>query len=210
MTVPTIHMDIADVFQELMSDDKSSSSGLPTNTLYAFLDLPIRATCPAHLKRLDLMFLIMSGYSTTSQYLSGRLVHLTTYLTAVVLLTSYSASLISSITIGPHGVPFGSFEDFLSDGTYSLAVMANSYAVTYFKLTHPGKGDRYRFTWNFQDFGEKYGFMVRLIFSEEAAFHLMPKLNGGSNYYLYQEGGAPPAITVTFLTVSLTRSQNVG
>ncbi|KAJ4449440.1 hypothetical protein ANN_00839, partial [Periplaneta americana] len=119
-------------------------------------------------------------YSTTSQYLSGRLVHLTTYLTAVVLLTSYSASLISSITIGPHGVPFGSFEDFLSDGTYSLAVMANSYAVTYFKLTHPGKGDRYRFTWNFQDFGEKYGFMVRLIFSEEAAFHVSGKNSSNS------------------------------
>ncbi|KAJ4448730.1 hypothetical protein ANN_00121 [Periplaneta americana] len=36
-------------------------SGLPTNTLYAFLDLPIRAICPAHLKRLDFKFLIMSG-----------------------------------------------------------------------------------------------------------------------------------------------------
>ncbi|KAJ4441781.1 hypothetical protein ANN_11639 [Periplaneta americana] len=37
------------------------SSGLITDTLYTNLDSPIRATCPAHPKRLDLMFLIMSA-----------------------------------------------------------------------------------------------------------------------------------------------------
>ena len=36
-------------------------SGFPTKTLYAFLDCSIRATCPAHLSRLDLRFLIMLG-----------------------------------------------------------------------------------------------------------------------------------------------------
>ena len=36
-------------------------SGFPTKTLYAYLDCSIRATCPSHLSRLDLSFLIMLG-----------------------------------------------------------------------------------------------------------------------------------------------------
>ena len=43
-------------------------SGFPTKTLYAFLDWSIRATCPAHLSRLDLRFLIglFQGFVTVS------------------------------------------------------------------------------------------------------------------------------------------------
>ena len=36
-------------------------SGFATKTLYAYLDCSIRATCPAHLSRLDFRFLIMLG-----------------------------------------------------------------------------------------------------------------------------------------------------
>ena len=36
-------------------------SGFPNNTLYAFQDISVCATCPAHLSRLDLKFLIMIG-----------------------------------------------------------------------------------------------------------------------------------------------------
>ena len=36
-------------------------SGFPTKTLSAVLDCSVRATCPAHLSRLDLRFLIILG-----------------------------------------------------------------------------------------------------------------------------------------------------
>ena len=36
-------------------------SDLPIKTLYAFLDCSLHATCPAHLIRLDLIFLVKLG-----------------------------------------------------------------------------------------------------------------------------------------------------
>ncbi|KAJ4437675.1 hypothetical protein ANN_17820 [Periplaneta americana] len=55
-----------------------SEGGLLTNILYAFLDSHIRATCHAHLKCLDLMFLIMSGeeYNATESYPAFALIGL--------------------------------------------------------------------------------------------------------------------------------------
>ncbi|KAJ4431728.1 hypothetical protein ANN_20330 [Periplaneta americana] len=59
---PTARQVIDVVFRKPSVDcSQCAISASPTNTLYAFLDSPIRATCPAHLKRLDFMFPIMSG-----------------------------------------------------------------------------------------------------------------------------------------------------
>ncbi|KAJ4447870.1 hypothetical protein ANN_09879 [Periplaneta americana] len=60
-------------------------SGLATNTLYAFLDSLIRAKCPAHLKRLDLMFLIMSAPNIFLRTLFSNTLNLCSSLKVVVI-----------------------------------------------------------------------------------------------------------------------------
>jgi hypothetical protein len=50
----------------LLSDH--SPSGFPTKILYAFLILPMRPTCPAHLIFLDLITLVISGERGHSYY----------------------------------------------------------------------------------------------------------------------------------------------
>ena len=52
-------------------------SDLPTKTLYAFLDSSTRATCPTHLSRLDLTFLIMlTNTVLTAQHYETFSIHL--------------------------------------------------------------------------------------------------------------------------------------
>ncbi|KAJ4451019.1 hypothetical protein ANN_02455 [Periplaneta americana] len=63
---------------------------------------------------------------------SSRMVYLTVYLCGVVVMTSYSASLISHITTHVYKLPFANFQEFLSDGTYRLGVLPFSGTAMYF------------------------------------------------------------------------------
>jgi hypothetical protein len=64
-----------------------------------------------------------------------RVVYLTTYLSAVVLLASYSATLISYLTVRIVQVPFNDLEEFLIAGTHKLGTLADSTVLTLFKVS---------------------------------------------------------------------------
>jgi hypothetical protein len=55
-------------------------------------------------------------------------------MTAVVLLSAYSAGLISSLTIENHNLPFRTFEELLDIGTYMAGVVNNSAAIGLFSV----------------------------------------------------------------------------
>jgi hypothetical protein len=65
-----------------------------------------------------------------------RIIHLTTYVTAVIIGVSYSASLISHIMMDSHTLPFIDFRGFVADGTYQLGLLANSGYIPFFKVSY--------------------------------------------------------------------------
>lgn len=71
-----------------------------------------------------------SGSDVVPRNGSFRTLHLTAYLTSVVLVTSYSAALVSSIASRHATLPFTTFQEFLNDGTYRLGVVANSSIIS--------------------------------------------------------------------------------
>ena len=80
------------------------------------------------------LFLIFSAENTPGDHVCARVVILTAHLTAIVILTSFSASLIASIVNDKYYLPFRNFQEFLDDGTYELEVLANSAELDYFKV----------------------------------------------------------------------------
>ncbi|XP_076394998.1 glutamate receptor U1 isoform X6 [Megachile rotundata] len=64
-----------------------------------------------------------------------RLVHLTVHLAAVVVIAAYSAALISFLAIQTFAMPFTTMEGLLEDGTYRLAVIADSAGYSFFQDT---------------------------------------------------------------------------
>lgn len=66
---------------------------------------------------------------------SSRVVYLTVYLSAVILLASYSATLISFLTVRIINVPFNDLEEFLVIGTHELGTLEDSTVLHLFKVS---------------------------------------------------------------------------
>jgi hypothetical protein len=65
---------------------------------------------------------------------SGRIVTLTSYMTSLVLLAGYSASLISSLAVQLRHLPFRDLQGLLYDGSYKLGVQENSSTLNIFDV----------------------------------------------------------------------------
>ena len=70
------------------------------------------------------------------KFMAIRVIHLTTYVTAVVIGVSYSASLISHIMTDAHILPFVDFRGFVADGSYEFGLLANSGYIPFFKVSY--------------------------------------------------------------------------
>jgi hypothetical protein len=62
-------------------------------------------------------------------------VYLTTYLTAVILLASYSATVISFLTVRTVTMPFSNLEELVVVGTHKLGALQDSTVLTLFKVS---------------------------------------------------------------------------
>jgi len=76
-----------------------------------------------------------AGHEKTPGSWPCRLVCLSAYLTAVVLLAAYSATFISFLAVRRSSLPFTTFDGMLHDGTYRLGIMDNSVELNFFDLS---------------------------------------------------------------------------
>jgi hypothetical protein len=81
----------------------------------------------------DVVF-CFTGQDFTPKSISCRLVFLTAYLTAVILLSAYSAALISFLTKKSVVMPFRDLQGLLKDGTYRLGIMPDSAEYEMFEV----------------------------------------------------------------------------
>lgn len=57
---------------------------------------------------------------------AARMIHVVTYLTAITIQASYSAALISFLTIKTVHLPFTTMQGLIEDDTYKLGVLTGS------------------------------------------------------------------------------------
>jgi hypothetical protein len=64
-----------------------------------------------------------------------RVVYLTMYVVAVIMLTSYSATLISFLAVRTIELPFNDLEEFLRAGTHKLGALEHSTTLSFFRVS---------------------------------------------------------------------------
>jgi hypothetical protein len=74
------------------------------------------------------------GQQVVFKNTSSRIVILTSYITALVLMAAYSAFLISSLAVQHQHLPFKDLQGLLHDGSYRLGVMGNGSAFSSFRV----------------------------------------------------------------------------
>ena len=72
------------------------------------------------------------------QLSSFRVVYMTTYLTAVILLGAYSGTLVSFLAVRSASLPFTDLEDVVQAGTHKLGALNTSTMLSYFSSARSG------------------------------------------------------------------------
>jgi hypothetical protein len=77
---------------------------------------------------------LITGHDMTGRAMCIRVLFLAAHMTSAVLLAAYSAGLISSLTVETVNLPFTTFKELLSVGTYMAGVVNNSAAISLFSV----------------------------------------------------------------------------
>jgi len=89
-------------------------------------------TLPSHRTQHVFSVLIppcIAGQKNEVNSTSGRIVSLTAYITSLVLLSAYSAFLISSLAVQPRNLPFRDLQGLVYEGSYKLGVVDNTSTI---------------------------------------------------------------------------------
>lgn len=72
------------------------------------------------------LYATLAGHTARTLQLYSRVAMLTAYFTGIVIITSYSASLLSHVMTSTDELPISGFRDLLDEGSYRLGVMHHS------------------------------------------------------------------------------------
>ncbi|CAL1673816.1 unnamed protein product [Lasius platythorax] len=105
--------------------------------LFAIASIRLQDNSPSRFT--EIIFFITGAFCSQGMDQSTldpvRMVHLVTYLTAVVILAAYSAALISFLTVKTFVMPFTTMEGLLKEEGFSCGVIGNSAYYTFLQRT---------------------------------------------------------------------------